>query len=117
MSRVKDTRLPLYSSVTVNHATPKWLYEDLNAEFDFDLDPCPIEDSQIWDGCELSWENRRVFCNPPYGRGVSRWLAKASEANLAVYLLPSRTDTAWWHDYALKADEIRFIKGRLQFGD
>lgn len=58
-----------------------------------------------------------MYCNPPYGRGVGAWLAKAREAELAVYLLPSRTDTAWWHDYALKADEIRFIRGRLYFSE
>ena len=54
-------------------------------------------------------------CNPPYGRGVGDWLKKALEADLAVFLLPSRTDTKWWHEYALKATEIRFIKGRLKF--
>lgn len=107
----------LFSSMTPSWATPKGLYEELDAEFDFDLDPCPLGDAQIWDGAAMSWEKRRVFCNPPYGRGVDRWLAKAREADLAVYLLPSRTDTAWWHDYALKADEIRFIRGRLKFGD
>jgi site-specific DNA-methyltransferase (adenine-specific) len=60
---------------------------------------------------------RRVFCNPPYGRGIGDWLAKAREADVAVYLLPSRTDTQWWHEHAMKADEIRFIRGRLKFGD
>jgi site-specific DNA-methyltransferase (adenine-specific) len=64
----------------------------------------------------MSWAGHRVFCNPPYGRGVDRWLAKAREADCAVYLLPARTDTAWWHDHALKADEIRFVRGRLKFG-
>ena len=58
---------------------------------------------------------QRVYCNPPYGRGVADWLRKAREAKLAVFLLPARTDTKWWHEYAMKADEIRFVKGRLHF--
>ena len=107
----------LFSSKTPHHATPQGLYAELDAEFGFTLDPCPLGDSQIWDGALMDWSGQRVFCNPPYGRGIDRWLAKARTALLAVYLLPSRTDTAWWHDYALKADEIRFLRGRLCFGD
>jgi len=104
--------------MTPSWATPKGLYEELDAEFAFTFDPCPLNDARIWDGAsDWLWTGERVFCNPPYGRGVDRWLAKAREAKLAVYLLPARTDTAWWHDYALKADEIRFIRGRLTFGD
>jgi hypothetical protein len=68
-------------------------------------------------GLSESWAGKRVYCNPPYGRGVGDWLAKAREAELAVFLLPSRTDTKWWHEYAMKADEIRFLRGRLKFGD
>lgn len=70
----------------------------------------------LLDGLDASWASQRVYCNPLYGRGVGRWLAKAREAELAVYLLPSRTDTAWWHEYAMRADEIRFVRGRLKFG-
>ena len=104
-----------FSSATPSHATPKALYADLDAEFHFDFDPCPLRDAPSFDGKALSWTARRVFCNPPYGRTVGEWLAKAREAELAVYLLPARTDTAWWHDHALQADEIRFIRGRLRF--
>ena len=64
----------------------------------------------------VSWNGKRVYCNPPYGPGIKDWLAKAIEADLAVFLLPARTDTKWWHEYAMKAKEIRFIKGRLKFG-
>lgn len=108
---------PLFSSKTPNHATPKDLYAELDEEFHFTLDPCPLNPNPTTDGLEISWKGERVYCNPPYGRVVKDWLDKAKEADLAVYLLPSRTDTAWWHDYALKADEIRFIRGRLKFGD
>jgi len=114
---------PLFSSARETWATPAEVYDALNAEFGFTLDPCPLMPAEkaglpLWgtDGLSRSWAGERVFCNPPYGPGVDRWLEKAREAELAVYLLPARTDTRWWHAYALKADEIRFIKGRLRFG-
>lgn len=107
----------VFSSVTPSHATPVALYAELDAEFHFDLDPCPLNDAQIWDGKALDWSGRRVFCNPPYGRDIIGWLEKARTPECAVYLLPARTDTKWWHDYAMKADEIRFIRGRLTFGE
>ena len=57
--------------------------------------------------------------NPPYGRTIKQWMKKAYESSLAgatvVCLVPARTDTNWWHDYAMKGD-IEFIKGRLKFG-
>lgn len=103
----------LLKSASVEWGTPPDLREALEKEFHFTLDPCTPE--SVWDGTAISWEGHRVFCNPPYGRTVKNWLAKANEADLAVFLLPSRTDTAWFHDYALKADEIRFFRGRLMF--
>lgn len=109
----------LFSAQTGKWATPIELYAALDAEFAFDYDPCPIDDADRImdrDGLAGSWKGRRVFCNPPYGAGVGAWLIKAREADVAVYLLPARTDTRWWHDYALQADEIRFIRGRLKFG-
>jgi site-specific DNA-methyltransferase (adenine-specific) len=106
----------LFSSATGRWATPRDLYATLDAEFGFDFDPCPLDCPVEFDGLAESWSGRRVFCNPPYGAGVDRWLRKAREATLAVYLLPARTDTAWWHKYAMHADEIRFLRGRLRFG-
>jgi len=110
---------PLFSRQTGKWATPSDLYRALDAEFSFTLDPCPMDDAERimeHDGLARSWTGERVFCNPPYGNGIGRWLEKAREADVAVFLLPSRTDTAWWHDHALGADEIRFIRGRLRFG-
>lgn len=104
----------LFSSASVHWATPKVLYDALNQEFSFTLDPCPLGGT---DGLARDWRGARVYCNPPYGPGIARWLEKASEAELAVFLLPSRTDTKWWHEYAMKANEIRFLKGRLKFGE
>ena len=108
---------PLFSSASPHHATPPSVYEQLDREFHFDFDPCPLHGDAVGDGLTASWVGRRVFCNPPYGPGIEDWLAKAREAVLAVFLLPARTDTRWWHEFALKADEIRFVRGRLKFGD
>lgn len=104
----------MFSSVSAEHATPEWLLVKLDAEFGFTLDPCPV--GAVWDGRLICWAGHRVFCNPPYGRGISSWLAKASEAVVAVYLLPARTDTKWFHEQVLRAREVRFVRGRLRFG-
>ena len=107
---------PMFSSASEHWATPADTYAALDAEFGFTLDPCPLSENPLECGLSRPWTGERVYCNPPYGRGVSAWLAKAKEATLAVYLLPARTDTRWWHDYAMQADEIRFLRGRLKFG-
>ena len=116
----------LLSNQHYNWETPKELFDELNNEFYFTLDPCctkenakcsiyyTIEDN----GLNMNWGKHRVFMNPPYGRQISKWVEKAySESlngTLVVCLLPSRTDTKWWWDYCMKG-EIRFIKGRLKF--
>lgn len=98
--------------------TPKATYDALNDEFGFDFDPCPPNPD--FDGLAVAW-GKSNFVNPPYGRVIAKWLAKAHEEALlgktSVFLIPSRTDTRWWHDYVMTADEIRFIKGRLKFDD
>lgn len=105
--------------VSVEWPTPPTLYRQLDAEFHFTLDPCPYGGSE--DGLSTlfrPWAGERVFCNPPYGPGVHKWLGRAREAELAVYLIPARTDTRWFHrDILPYAKEIRFIRGRLKFGD
>src|SRR5271157_2494612 len=105
-----------FSSATVEWSTPVGVLADLDAEFHFDFDPCPFGGTQ--DGLATPWYGKRVFCNPPYGPVLAKWLERGLEANLAVFLIPARTDTRWFHDIVLpKAKEIRFIKGRLKFGD
>ena len=108
----------MMTSLSPHWATPKWLYDELNKEFNFNDDPCPLYSKG--GGLNRSW-NERVYLNPPYGREIEKWIRKAYneslQGKLVVMLLPSRTDTRWWHDYCMKADEIRFIKGRLKFGD
>ena len=117
----------MFSSKTDLWETPQDLFDRLDAEFGFDLDACalpqnakcaayytPEQDalSQPWDGV--------VWCNPPYGRNIGKWVQKAREENrrnnnYIVMLLPARTDTRWFHDYILGKAEIRFIRGRLKF--
>ena len=106
----------VFSSQHCEWATPRGVYEALDTEFHFDFDPCPLGGTE--DGTAISWTGRRVYCNPPYGPAISKFLEKATEAELAVFLIPARTDTRWFHNLVLPlAKEIRFIKGRLKFGD
>lgn len=108
----------LFSSASDRWATPAHVYAALDAEFRFTLDPCPLTPLgavPAVDGRTRSWAYERVFCNPPYNRGVGDWLKKAREADVAVFLVAARTCTRWWHDYAMQADEIRFLRGRLKF--
>jgi site-specific DNA-methyltransferase (adenine-specific) len=88
----------------------------LNDEFQFTFDPCPS--NPTFDGLSVEWGESN-FVNPPYGRKIGKWLKKGFEESkkgrVVVFLIPSRTDTKWWHDYVMKAKEIRFIKGRLKF--
>lgn len=103
---------------TVEWPTPPELYEALNQEFAFNWDPCPIDGTE--DALATlfqSWAGRRIFANPPYGPGMERWLERALDAELAVFLIPARTDTRWFHKWVMPfAAEIRFIQGRLKFG-
>ena len=119
-----------YSSKSNEWATPQNLFDELNDEFNFTLDPCAtdknakcskyftIED----DGLSKDWSNEVVFMNPPYGREIKKWIKKAYEESLngatVVCLIPARTDTTYWHDFIFdKADDIRFLRGRLKFGN
>lgn len=109
----------VFSSLSDHWSTPTSIYSQLDKEFRFDFDPCPLQSRQS--GLLDNWRGN-VFCNPPYSQiscFIKRGLFYLSkrECGVLVFLLPSRTDTIWFHDYCLKADEIRFIKGRLKFGD
>lgn len=107
-------------------STPQDLFDELNAEFHFTLDPCASEwnfKCQKWlneemNGLEYDWKKETVFLNPPYGKILNDWMKKAYESSLngatVVCLVPSATDAAWWHDFAMKG-EIRFLRGRPRF--
>ena len=103
----------LFTSIRPDWRTGMAIQRQLEHEFQFTLDPCPPNPEA--DGLVISWEGHRVYCNPPYGRYVLDWIHKHKEAELAVYLLPARTDTEWFHYCVKEADEIRFIRGRLRF--
>lgn len=109
-----------FMSQSVDWATPRAVYDELDREFHFNDDPCPLYGVNESDGLGRAWGSS-TFVNPPYGREIGRWTEKARyEASLGktvVLLIPSRTDTIWWHRDVMTADEIRFIKGRLKFGD
>ena len=116
-----------FSSATDLHATPQDFYDKLNAEFNFELDVCANADNAKCDkfytkeddGLSQEWAGV-IWMNPPYGREIGKWMKKAHESTLngaiVVCLVPSRTDTKWWHDYCIN-HEVRFIKGRLKFGN
>lgn len=118
----------MMTSNTDDWATPIELFNKLNQIFKFTLDVCAShqnakcekyytvkENGLIQEWSDVSW------CNPPYGRKIGLWVKKAYEENLKgktiVLLLPSRTDTKWFHDYIYNQHEIDFIKGRLKFND
>ena len=106
-----------------SHATWEWptdeeFYKRLDAEFHFTFDPCPVGATADGRATLLTPWTGRVFCNPPYGPEIPKFLNRWHEPELAVYLIPARTDTRWFHEICLPhAAEIRFIKGRLRFGD
>lgn len=108
----------LFSSQRLNWKTPKAVYQILDAEFDFDFDPCPVDPD--FDGLEVEWGGVN-YVNPPFGREIGKWIKKGYEewqkGKTVVFLIPSRTDTKYWHDYIMNASQIRFIKGRLCFDD
>lgn len=115
-----DARSVHFMSQSNEWRTPEGTYRDLDAEFGFTYDPCPLSGDQlISDGLLADW-GAVTFCNPPYSK-IADWVRKAymewQKGRTVVLLIPSRTDTAWWHDYVMKATEIRFIRGRLRFGE
>ena len=105
----------LFSSITDHWKTPKIVFNQLNYEFNFDFDPCPYQAD--FDGLSVDW-GRCSFVNPPYSN-ISAWCEKAynewKKGKTVVMLIPSRTDTEYWHKYIMRATEIRFLKGRLNF--
>jgi len=117
----------LFSSETDIWPTPDYIFSHWNAKFNFTTDVCALPSnakcahfySPEIDGLIQEWTGI-CWMNPPYGREIGKWIKKAYESSLSgatvVCLIPSRTDTAWWHDYVMKG-EIFFIRGRLKFGN
>jgi site-specific DNA-methyltransferase (adenine-specific) len=118
----------MFSHKSNEWATPQDFFDELNNEFHFTLDPCSTHGNAKCanhytaeeDGLSKKWGGQTVFCNPPYGRELPKWVKKCYEESqraTVVMLIPARTDTRWFHDYIYGKAEIRFIKGRLKFGD
>lgn len=121
-----------FTSKSMDWATPVALMAQLEEIYGpFTLDPCataenakaPTFYTPAENGLTHSWAGHRVYMNPPYGRSIGTWVAKAwYEAYVngdcdVVCLIPSRTDTRYWHDYVMAADEILFIRNRIYFSD
>lgn len=119
----------MYLSKSNEWATPIEFYKELDNEFHFNLDPCSDDTNYKCekhftladDGLSQNWGGYRVFCNPPYS-DISNWVEKAfreghKDNTIVVMLIPARTDTKYFHDYILHRSEIRFVKGRLKFGE
>lgn len=101
--------------------TPKKLYEELDREFHFDFDPCT--EKQLWCALTIPW-GKMNFINPPYcGDKIYQFLKKGLEEfwdweRKSIFLLPSRTGTAWFHELVLYYKlEVRWIRGRVKFDD
>ena len=119
----------MFTSDTSEWATPQDFFDKLNAEFHFTLDPCATPENakcgkfytKEQNGLAQDWTGETVFCNPPYGKEISAWVEKCYKHSLsgecAVMLIPSRTDTRWFHEWVYGKAELRFVKGRLRFND
>lgn len=120
---------PLFSHQSDEWETPKSIYDELDAEFHFTLDPCATVENHKCetfftaeqDGLLQDWGGYTVFCNPPYSE-IGTWVEKAfresrKDKTTVVLLIPSRTDTKYFHNFIYHRSEIRFVQGRIKFGD
>lgn len=119
----------LFRSKSDEWETPQQIYDELDREFHFTLDPCATDNNHKCNtyytakenGLVKNWGGQIVFCNPPYSQ-IGKWVEKAyresqQDCTIVVLLIPSRTDTRYFHDFIYHRSEIRFIKGRLKFGE
>ena len=126
MSPITQTPIPLSDE----WATPQWLFDCLNKEFRFTLDPCATNENHKCaryftikeDGLQSDWKKNSVFMNPPYGGQTGNWIKKAWEESekgaTVVCLITASPDRSYWHDYIFQhAAQIRFIRGRLKFSE
>lgn len=117
----------LFRSDSCEWETPLDFFRQWDEKFHFDLDVCATPENAKCaryftredDGLAQDWTGHVCWMNPPYGRGIINWMRKAYESALGgavvVCLVPARTDTTWWHEYAMRG-RIYFVRGRLKFG-
>lgn len=121
MKQEKDARNGVW-------VTPHSFFDPLNVEFNLKIDSAAARDNAMlpifWDAqidaFKQDWRDKRIWCNPPYGRKeIYRWVERCATggATIVVALLPARTDTRWFHDFIYQKEnvEIRFVKGRIKF--
>lgn len=119
----------IFSSQSDEWSTPQEVFEKLNQEFHFTLDPCSTDMNakcsehftEKENGLLMDWGGHTVFCNPPYS-DIGKWVRKSyregtKPGTTVVMLIPARTDTRYFHNYIYHRSEIRFIKGRLHFNE
>lgn len=122
----------IFSKKSDEWSTPQWLFEQMNSEHKFTLDPAATAENSKCakfftleeDGLSKDWQGETVFINPPYSKCYD-WIKKAhseakKENTKVVMLIPARTDTKWFHEFCLDnsvVSEVCFVKGRLKFGD
>lgn len=119
----------IFSSKNDEWETPQLVYDLLNSEFHFTLDPCATDENHKCekyytmndDGLSQNWGGQTVFCNPPYSE-ISDWVEKAyresrTDHTIVVLLIPARTDTRYFHDFIYQRAEVRFIRGRLKYSN
>jgi len=125
----QNTLQLIFSSASNEWATPQDFYDLCNKEFNFTLDTASTKENakcknyytEKDNGLSKDWIGN-VWCNPPYGKETGKWIEKAyietakGNANVCTILIPVRSDTKYFHNFMNKADELRFIKGRLRFG-
>jgi phage N-6-adenine-methyltransferase len=129
------TETGMFSSDSADWATDQRFFDRVNSEFHFNLDvcatkenaKCPLFITKEQNALRINWYHKCVdnkllpiaWMNPPYGDIIKEFMrhAKKETAITLVALVPARTDTLWWHESVMKADEIRLIKGRLSFNN
>lgn len=117
-----------FSSKSNEWETPQHIFDELDNKYHFTLDVCATKENAKCekyytienDGLKQDWQGV-CWMNPPYGREIGKWIKKSHESSLlgaiVVCLIPSRTDTSWWHDYIQPHAEVKFIRGRLKFSN
>lgn len=106
-----------------NWCTPQFVFDYFDNKYSFTLDVAADKSNAktffycdvFSDGLKAKWFGR-VWCNPPYGRSIGKWVKKAYESSCtSCLLIPAWTDTAWFHDYILGKAKIIFLQGRIAF--